>query len=128
MADTHSLLLDSDGNGLPNIWEMKYFGAITLANPTGDADWDGSDNLSEYISGTNPQDAESIFTVYMDGYTKNLEWLTVPNRIYTLQHTPNLTNEFINQVEIIGIGGQILYPYLPSDEQGFFRVKVRLQE
>ena len=47
---------DSDGNGLPDVWEYKYFGQIGN-NPSADPDGDGLSNFQEYIMGTNPAKA-----------------------------------------------------------------------
>jgi len=44
---------DSDGDGLPDSWEMAYFGTLA-ASPHGDPDGDGRSNLDEYRNGTNP--------------------------------------------------------------------------
>jgi hypothetical protein len=49
---------DADGDGLPDAWEMTYFG--TLAYGAGDdPDGDGYTNLQEYQTGTNPNSASS---------------------------------------------------------------------
>ncbi len=50
--------IDSDGDGLPDDWELRY--GLDPANPndaTLDADGDGLGNRAEFISGTNPIDA-----------------------------------------------------------------------
>ncbi|MEI6528083.1 MAG: Calx-beta domain-containing protein [bacterium] len=44
---------DSDGDGLPDAWEMRYFGNLTN-NASGNADGDGLSNLQEYLIGANP--------------------------------------------------------------------------
>ena len=46
---------DTDGDGLPDEWEQKYFGEEPAA-PGGDADGDGLTNLQEFQAGTNPKD------------------------------------------------------------------------
>lgn len=46
--------LDTDGDGMPDWWEMKYFGSPTGANPFDDPDGDGVNNLDEYLQGGNP--------------------------------------------------------------------------
>jgi len=50
---------DSNGNGIPDWWEMKYFGNLNQT-ATGDFDGDGVDNLDEYLEGTNPTNAASF--------------------------------------------------------------------
>ena len=51
---------DSDGDGLPDAWEMLYFGNLTSQNDTGDPDGDGVSNLVELGLGTNPSFAETV--------------------------------------------------------------------
>ena len=47
-------IVDLDGDGLPDWWEVKYFGAITEQSGSDDYDNDGYSNLQEYASGTDP--------------------------------------------------------------------------
>jgi len=131
MADTHTIPVDSDGNGLPNIWEMFYFNVITGTVATADVDDDGNSNRDEYISGTNPLDNQSRFVVYLDTYTGILEWLTAPNRLYTVEHTYNLTNSFSavpGYADIPGTGYSDYFMIYPEASNEFFRVQVRLAE
>jgi len=51
--------IDSDSDGLPNWWEMAYFGSTTAATPGADADGDGATNLQEYVAGSDPLSAAS---------------------------------------------------------------------
>jgi Bacterial Ig domain/IPT/TIG domain/Beta-propeller repeat/Carboxypeptidase regulatory-like domain len=44
---------DSDGDGLPDSWELQYFGNLNQG-PAGDPDGDGVANLQEFQSGQNP--------------------------------------------------------------------------
>lgn len=48
-------MADSDGNGLADVWELQYFGAIGQ-DPDGDPDEDGASNLQEFQTGANPLD------------------------------------------------------------------------
>ncbi len=50
---------DNDGDGLPDWWEMAYFGSTTGAVAGVDADGDGANNLSEYLYGTDPLNPHS---------------------------------------------------------------------
>jgi len=45
--------LDADGDGLPDAWELQYFGGLAQ-NAAGDPDGDGVSNLQEYLLGRNP--------------------------------------------------------------------------
>jgi hypothetical protein len=48
---------DADGNGLPDAWELKYFGHLGV-DPNADPDGDGISNLVEYLTGRNPTKGE----------------------------------------------------------------------
>ncbi len=45
---------DTDGDGMPDWWETKYFGSATDGDPFADPDGDGWDNLREYKRGGDP--------------------------------------------------------------------------
>jgi len=46
--------VDSDADGLPDKWELLYFGSSTGGDPAADTDGDGRPNLREFIQGTDP--------------------------------------------------------------------------
>jgi hypothetical protein len=46
--------LDLDHDGLPDLWEINYFGNPNQQNGSGDPDLDGRNNLQEFQSGTDP--------------------------------------------------------------------------
>ncbi len=50
---------DANGNGIPDWWEMAYFGNLNQP-ASGDFDGDGVSNLDEYLEGTNPTNAASF--------------------------------------------------------------------
>jgi len=51
--------LDSDQDGLPDTWELQYFGNLDQ-NDLGDADLDRYSNLAELRHGTNPAFKETV--------------------------------------------------------------------
>jgi hypothetical protein len=58
------VFVDSDGDGLPDAWELRYFGGITAAEPNADPDGDGISNLDEYrLYGSHPRRQP----LYVDG-------------------------------------------------------------
>ena len=54
---------DTDGNGLPDWWELKFFGVLAGTPRDGDADQDGASNFAEYIAGTDPTNPGSRFRI-----------------------------------------------------------------
>lgn len=50
---------DSDGDGLPDAWEMSYFGNLDR-NGTGDYDGDGISDMAEFLMGLNPSYKEAV--------------------------------------------------------------------
>jgi hypothetical protein len=55
-------LADSGGNGALGAWMMQYFGQLGI-DPNGDADGDGTNNLQEYLDGTDPYDVPIVFSL-----------------------------------------------------------------
>ena len=83
---------DGDGDGLPDWWEQQYFGGVSqLASD--DEDGDGSNNLTEYVAGTDPLNAQSMFTIQefvpnAGGYV--ISWNSVEGRSYQVLKSSNL--------------------------------------
>jgi len=55
-------VVDSDANGLPDWWELAYFGHLGV-KPSADADGDGFTNLEEYLIGTQPNNPASKLSI-----------------------------------------------------------------
>jgi hypothetical protein len=94
-AVTVTVLLDSDNDGLPDVWEAAYHLATNdLADAAFDSDGDGMANWQEYVAGTDPLDALSYLRV--DSLTlaggANISFGGKSNKTYTVQYTDALTN------------------------------------
>lgn len=59
---------DRDEDGIPDWWEMQYFGGATNAVASTDTDSDGLTNFDEYLLGTEPLDPDTDGDWFMDGY------------------------------------------------------------
>lgn len=58
---------DGDADGLPDAWEVAYFGDPFSGDATADTDGDGLNNLYEYLSGLNPLVRDSNNNGTFDG-------------------------------------------------------------
>jgi len=56
-------VIDSNNNGIPDNWEAIYTNSYTGMVATADSDGDGVNNLYEYISGTDPNNASDFMKV-----------------------------------------------------------------
>ncbi len=89
--------LDTDGDGLPDTWEiahgLKPDSATGSQGALGDPDQDGVSNLEEYLANTDPQDPVSLLRLRLSlagGNRVRLEWPIVPGNSYLLEATTGL--------------------------------------
>ena len=62
-----AMLVDTDGDGLPDVVEIAICGTPTCARPDDDADHDGLTNLQEVKLGTDPLNPDTDGDGYTDG-------------------------------------------------------------
>ena len=86
-----TMIPDADGDGLPDAWELAYFGNTTNAVATADADGDGLSNRDEYLAGTDPTNALSVLKIVLTTTNANvLRFVAQSNLSYTVQRRTNL--------------------------------------
>jgi hypothetical protein len=78
-------------DGIPDSWRLLWFGTVSnaLSAANADPDGDGASNWAEYVAGTNPLDATSLFQ-FMPGNTFSpssftMQWSSVANKLYSIQ-------------------------------------------
>jgi hypothetical protein len=76
---------DTNANNLPDAWETSY----AVSDPNADADADGQTNYQEYLAGTNPTNAASVFRVLSTTLNPNrqpvIAWTTTGGTRYRVQ-------------------------------------------
>ena len=87
---------DADHDGLPDSWEIQYFGSISdpRATPNADPDGDGFTNLQEYLAGTNPIDINSslkINSISVGAGSAILHFGVVAGKTYSLLYRADLS-------------------------------------
>jgi hypothetical protein len=110
--------IDSDGDGMPDDWEMAHqldpTSTLCDDGPDADPDHDGVSNYGEYLSGTDPHDPASVLRVavkLIPGNKVRLSWSAVPGRRYEVLYA--------NSFE---------YVFQPIPGAGFPRVATGSQE
>lgn len=86
--------IDSDGDGIPDAWEIYYFGDLETANATSDFSGNNFSDLHAFLAGTDPRDPNSALQfeqgrVMPDG-TVRIQWQSAPDRHYRIDRSTNL--------------------------------------
>jgi len=94
-TDTMDCGPDTDGDGIPDMWELQFAANLGVLNGPGDNDGDGATNADEFGADTNPLNASSRLRV--TSVTKPnvpapvaLTWSSVPTRQYRIRTSPNV--------------------------------------
>jgi hypothetical protein len=96
---------DSDGDGLPDEWELSEGTDWNTPDADADPDGDGISNRGEYLAGTAPLDGMSVFRLQIfasaasNNYSPWLELEAVAGRSYSVLSSTNL-NDWIKLTDI----------------------------
>ncbi len=93
VASLSLVALDTDGDGMPDAWELANGTNPEVNDADADPDGDGMSNLREYWAGTSPTNAASALrfdAVQRSGSNLVFSFTAVSNRNYTIQSQPAL--------------------------------------
>jgi len=113
---------DIDEDGLPDSWEVRYFGGATNANPIATASNGINTLLETYIAGLNPTNPAARLSL---DSVQPLTWTAVSGRVYTISWTSNLLSGF-QPLETNYTGGAFTDALHSTDTEGFYKIDVRL--
>ena len=101
--------VDSDTDGLPDVWELSYFTVLSACGPAGDADGDGLDDDDEFLWGTDPSDEDTDD----DGYADGAEVVGGSDPLDTMSFPPPVPGQGRNGGCVAGVvGGGALWALL----------------
>ena len=126
---------DTDGDDVPDVWELAYFPGLDTVTTNSDYDEDHSLDKDERIAGTCPTNRNDYFHIadcLMVGTPSRnavIAWDSVTGRWYRVHTSTSLLGLWSNVVDRAGTGESMSHTNdLPSLDGRFFRLDVRLEE
>ena len=114
---------DSDGDGIPDLWEQEYFGGPTNANPDAIC-LNGINTVRQaYVANLNPGDPAARYTL---NFADPLMWNAASSRVYTIYWASNLLSGF-QPFESGVIGGVFDDTVHDAEQSGFYRIGVQME-
>lgn len=121
---------DTDGDGLPDAWEIQLVGTLSALSGEVDNDHDGQTNLQEYLAGTDPFDENDFvgpLRLFVDASGRTLQFPTKVGYLYRIEQRSAFGsgNWSLAQSEPLpGTGGTVSFaqPASGSSEPVFYRV------
>lgn len=114
--------------------EISILGApaVVLFPSDGDPDGDGASNLQEFIAGTNPEDANSVFRITSQaiiGQTIVLRWSAIGERSYVVEESPDLIEwhpvaDIAPMVYVTSVPDASVSIPMNTNKKRFFRLSV----
>jgi len=122
---------DTDGDGMPDVYETRYGFNVSSNDAAGDADGDGMSNYGEYRCNTDPTNALSVLR--LEGATPGspseitLIWQSVSGKLYSILIGTDLLDTVWDVIEsnLAADPPTNFYPVgIGSDGDGYYRIKV----
>lgn len=95
-------MVDTDGDGLPDWWEMENFGTLAVS-AADDPDGDGFSNADEFLAGSDPKsamDRPGLRSFEIAPFQARLSFQSLPFRKYQVERSEDLS-----EVDWLPVGG-----------------------
>ena len=121
---------DTDGDGIPDDWEITYFGGPTNANASALAANGVNTILETFIAGLDPTDPSDLFQLETMQQAGTLTWTpTLTGRLYAISWTTNLHHDFLPlATNLPGPQGSFTTTVHTLHPATYFRIEVRATE
>ncbi len=100
----------------------------SISGESADPDEDGFSNLQEYVAGSNPFDARSLFSFghAISGSGAVLNWVPVSGRTYDVYWSTNLFSAFVPvETNLAWPQSTVTLPVSEDANSGFYQIRVR---
>jgi len=124
-----TLFDDRNNNGIPDWWEIQFFGGATDANPSGTCSNGVNTVWEAYVAGLDPNDPNAAFltSIQWNPPQAILGWNTASDRVYSVWWTTNLLENFQPlETNLPWTQGSYTNPDAPPCS--FYKIKVELEE
>jgi hypothetical protein len=118
----NEVMIDTDSDGIPDWWELRYTDSITAAD-TNQLAANGLTYLQAYIAGLLPDVADDMLTITREN-GRILGWERKPGRTYEIWWSTNLVSGFNDYFQVASEGNEFEVP--ESVEAAlFYQIRVR---
>jgi len=131
IVSTRSRAGSAWNDAIPDVWRLRFFGAISnaMSAASADPDRDGVNNLNEFLAGTNPFQADSVLSLKSAPAGPSALKLFFPTgtgRTYVIDCAPDVTGPWSPLTTNVGDGAVLEYiNTAPGVSQRFYRVRTQ---
>lgn len=124
--------MDTDLDGIPDAWELRFAGDLNSLREDQDQDQDGQSDLAEYMADTDPFDPDDLLKITSLALNNNTQaqitWTSKSTRIYQVHSAPksNYGEKWssLTDKDLSAAGPETTFTWTLSDPEAhqFFRV------